>query len=70
MLNKGDLVMVTEKRIPATRAKNAAIASVAAVAFYVNMGLMANNDLIRTVIVIVLSSMAMLAIMKHGVRSE
>jgi hypothetical protein len=64
------MIMPRETRIPATRAKNAAIASVAAAAFYVNMGLLANNDLIRTVIVIILSSMAMLAIMKHGVRSE
>ena len=64
------MIMPRETRIPATPAKNAAIAAVAAAAFYVNMGLMANNDLIRTVIVIVLSSMAMLAIMKHGVRSE
>ena len=59
-----------ETRIPATPAKNVAIALVAVAAFYINMGLMANNDLIQTVIEIVLSSMAMVAIMKHGVRSE
>jgi hypothetical protein len=64
------MTMPQETRIPATRTKNAAIAAVATAAFYVNMGLMANNDLIQTVIVIVLSSMAMVAIMKHGVRSE
>lgn len=59
--------MPRETRIPATPAKNIAIALVAAAAFYVNMGLMANGDVIRTVIVFVLSSMAMLTITKHGV---
>lgn len=56
-----------EKRIPATAGKSALLAVIVAATFYVNFGLMANGDIMRFLVVQLLSCVAMVAVMRHGV---
>lgn len=52
--------------IPATRSKNLLLFTIIISTVFVNMENFADGDIIRGLIVLLISSLAMLAIMKHG----
>lgn len=55
-----------EKRIPATLVNNALLAVIIAATFYVCFGLWANGDAVRALMVHILSSIAMVTVMKRN----
>ena len=60
----------TDSRIPATRSKILILCAITIATFHVNIRLFSEGEVIRALIVLVLSSLAMITIMKHGYKSE